>query len=74
MHQRLPDGIIPILDPIKAMKITDKDFLEMHERWRVFENRLLDHKLHKDKNVEALCKRYHERLEVRSFSFFHKKL
>jgi len=67
VHQRLPDGIIPVLDPVAAMKIKDKDFLEMHQRSRIFEDRLLAHKLHKDKKVEALCKLYHEKQEVYLF-------
>jgi len=63
VSQRL-EGNIPILDPIAAMKIKDKDFLEMHQRSRIFEDRLLAHKLHKDKKVEALCKLYHEKQEL----------
>ena len=78
VSQRL-EGNIPILDPIAAMKIKDKDFLEMHQRSRIFEDRLLAHKLHKDKKVEALCKLYHEKqevqiayhLEIHNLSTFH---
>jgi len=59
--KRFPEGIIPLLDPIKDMQIKDKDFVEMYQRSRIFEDRLLAHKLHKDTKVESLCKLYHEK-------------
>ena len=63
--KRFPEGIIPLLDPIKDMQIKDKDFVEMYQRSRIFEDRLLAHKLHKDTKVESLCKLYHEKQGVR---------
>ena len=46
------------------MGIKDKDFLEMLQRSRAFEERLLGHHLHKDAKIETMCHMYHEKLTV----------
>ena len=66
MHRRFPTGI-PLLDPVKDMNIKDKDFIEMLQRSRAFEERLLAHPMHQDKKVETLCQMYHDKLNVGHF-------
>jgi ATP-dependent RNA helicase DOB1 len=69
VHRRFPAGI-PLLDPVKDMNIKDKDFIEMSQRSRAFEERLLAHPMHQDKKVETLCQMYHGKLTVGRFSHY----
>jgi len=43
------------------MHIKDKDFAELLQRSRAFEERLTSHALHKDKKIESLCLLYHDK-------------
>lgn len=60
VHRRFPNGV-PLLDPVKDMHIKDKDFIEMMQRSRAFEERLTAHQLHRDTKVESLCQLYHDK-------------
>lgn len=46
------------------MHIKDKDFIEMMQRSRAFEERLTAHQLHRDAKVESLCQLYHDKQGV----------
>ena len=49
---------IPLLDPVKDMKIAEKDFKQIIKKISAFEERLSDHPLHEEPNLEALLKKY----------------
>lgn len=69
VHRRFPQGV-PLLDPIKDMHIKDKEFVEMVQRSRAFEERLGAHPLHSDKKIDSLCQLYHDKLGVSYIAFF----
>ena len=55
---------IPLLDPVKDMKIGDKKFKELTGKITTFEKRLLEHSLHSKKELPDLLEKYKEKAEV----------
>ena len=63
VKKRFPTGV-PLLDPVKDMKIGDKEFKEVIKKIGTFENRLLNHALHKDENLATLLEQYKAKASV----------
>merc|ERR1719361_1438604 len=63
VKKRFPTGV-PLLDPVKDMKIGDKEFKEVIKKIGTFENRLLNHALHKDENLATLLEQYKAKAAV----------
>ena len=63
VKKRFPTGV-PLLDPVKDMKIGDKEFKEVIKKIGTFENRLLNHALHKDENLANLLEQYKAKAAV----------
>ncbi|KAF9511630.1 hypothetical protein BS47DRAFT_1372965 [Hydnum rufescens UP504] len=55
VHKRFPDGL-PMLDPIKNMKISDKMFVDLGLKIQALEDRLHSNPMHKDPRVVAHVK------------------
>ncbi|CAH8497985.1 unnamed protein product [Dicrocoelium dendriticum] len=51
-------GVLPPLDPVEDMRITDSRFLEVNEKVKAFEERLQHHWLHDDPRLPELLKAY----------------
>merc|ERR1712112_499612 len=60
VKKRFPAGV-PLLDPVKDMKIGDKEVIK---KIGTFENRLLNHPLHKDENLATLLEQYKAKASV----------
>lgn len=57
VNKRFPKGV-PLLDPIKDMKIGDKNFKQVITKISTFEQRLLKHSLHSHPDLPALLTQY----------------
>ena len=55
---------VPLLDPIKDMKIGDKQFKELIQKVGTFEKRLLNHPLQNRKELAELLEQYKEKAKV----------
>ena len=64
VRKRFGETKIPLLDPIKEMKITDKAFKEIVKKIDLFESRLVDHPLHKDENISQLVEQYGQKADL----------
>ncbi|KAG9015610.1 ATP-dependent RNA helicase mtr4 [Tulasnella sp. 427] len=53
VHKRFPEGIPP-LDPLKHMKITDEMFVQLVEKVKILEQKLLGHRLQSDPRLAEL--------------------
>lgn len=56
---------IPLLDPIKDMRINNKGFTDLLENIKQFEQRLSKHPLNEDPDVANLYETYHEKVKVK---------
>jgi len=63
VKKRFPNNV-PLLDPVKDMKIGDKEFKEVIKKIGTFENRLLNHTLHKHENLSNLLEQYKSKASV----------
>merc|ERR1712013_883902 len=63
VKKRFPNNV-PLLDPVKDMKIGDKEFKEVIKKIGTFENRLLNHTLHKHENLSNLLEQYKAKASV----------
>lgn len=61
--RRFP-GTLPLLDPIKDMKIKDRQFDELVKNIKKFEERMETHPLHTDKQLKNLFEIYEKKHEV----------
>jgi len=57
VKKRFPKGV-PLLDPIKDMKIGDKQFKELIQKVGTFEKRLMNHPLNNKKELPQLLEQY----------------
>ena len=55
---------IPVLDPIKDMRIKDKSFLNLIDNIKQFEQRLQVHPLSSDPQAAHLYETYHKKVKV----------
>ena len=58
------EGGIPLLDPIKDMKITDESFQKLVEKIRIVEPKLLKHPLSDDQALPELYAQYEKKVEL----------
>jgi len=63
VKKRFPNGV-PLLDPIKDMKIGDKQFKELIQKVGTFEKRLMNHPLQNRKELSELLEQYKEKAKV----------
>ncbi|KAF0989817.1 hypothetical protein HZS_1505, partial [Henneguya salminicola] len=68
VEKKFPDGI-PLLDPIKDMKINDTRFLELHELFLKLHDRIECHPIHiklqkKPSKIEGLINEYKKKLDL----------
>lgn len=63
VKKRFKEGV-PLLDPIKDMKIGDKQFKDVINKIGKFEKRLFDHSLHKHKDLASLLAQYKNKAKV----------
>lgn len=63
VKKRFQDGV-PLLDPIKDMKIGDKQFKELIQKIGTFEKRLLNHPLQNKKELPELLSQYKDKEKV----------
>ena len=61
VKKRFKEDKIPLLDPIKDMKITEKEFKDIVKRIAAFEKRLESHPLHGNADLKAALERYGEK-------------
>ncbi len=57
-------GTLPLLDPIKDMKIKDRQFDDLVKNIKKFEERMETHPLHTDKQLKNLFEIYEKKHEV----------
>ena len=55
---------VPLLDPVKDMKIKEKPFKEIIEKISMFDKRLISHSLHNQENIEQLLKAYGKKSQL----------
>jgi len=65
VKKRFPESV-PLLDPIKDMKIGDKQFKEVIRKIGTFEKRLFGHPLHSNKDLAGLLAQYKDKAAVES--------
>ncbi|KAF7232500.1 hypothetical protein EG68_08886 [Paragonimus skrjabini miyazakii] len=58
-------GVLPPLNPVEDMRISDPKFLEINEKAKAFEERLTHHWLHDDPRLAELLKAYDKKEEQR---------
>ncbi|KAF5399384.1 Superkiller viralicidic activity 2 [Paragonimus heterotremus] len=58
-------GVLPPLNPVEDMRISDPKFLEINEKVKAFEERLTHHWLHDDPRLAELLKAYDKKEEQR---------
>uniref|UniRef100_T1IR20 Exosome RNA helicase MTR4 n=1 Tax=Strigamia maritima TaxID=126957 RepID=T1IR20_STRMM len=63
IKRQFPDGV-PLLDPIKDMGITDKNFKVLVRKIEAVEEQLRSHSLHNFKDKEILLERFKQKLSV----------
>jgi len=63
VKKRFPKGV-PLLDPIKDMKIGDKQFKELIQKVGTFEKRLMNHPLNNKKELPQLLEQYKSKAKV----------
>lgn len=55
---------VPLLDPVKDMKINEKSFKELMKKIGAFEERLKNHELHADKRLSNLLNQFSSKNEL----------
>merc|ERR1711864_10052 len=65
VKKRFPKGV-PLLDPIKDMKIGDKQFREVIGKIGTFEKRLFSHPMHSRDELPVLLEQYRDKAKVES--------
>jgi len=65
VKKRFPNGV-PLLDPIKDMKIGDKQFKQVITKIGTFEKRLFSHPLHSHPDLAKLMEKFKAKAEVES--------
>lgn len=63
VQRRFPN-CLPLLDPVKDMKIKDRAFDELVKNIKKFEQRMEAHPLHKDSQLKSLFEQYEKKFEV----------
>lgn len=63
VHKRFPKGA-PLLDPVEDMGIKDSSFKDLVRKIEAFEHRMYAHPLHKEPDLEAIYKKYEQKLQV----------
>lgn len=63
LPKRLPDGI-PIMDPIKAMKIDDQDFLTLNKKIGVLKDKLASNPLHETVQANKSYEKYSQKVDL----------
>lgn len=61
--RRFPDGI-PLIDPVKHMKITDDDFMKLQKKIQVLEEKLKTNPLHGSVKLNELYEAYNSKHEL----------
>jgi ATP-dependent RNA helicase DOB1 len=64
VNKRFPAGV-PLLDPVKDMKIGDKEFKQVINKIGTFEKRLMVHPLHSRADLPGLLEQYRGKAKVR---------
>jgi len=64
VEKRFKKEGIPLLDPVKDMKIKEKPFKEIIEKIAMFENRLESHSLHNDPDINQLLEDYSKKSQL----------
>ncbi|XP_003368800.1 conserved hypothetical protein, partial [Trichinella spiralis] len=69
VKRRFPEseGGIPLLDPIKDMKINDEEFIEMHNRVELLKSSIEQMDITKDPLFEDYLEKYEEKQQVELF-------
>jgi len=65
VKKRFPKGV-PLLDPVKDMKIGDKQFKQVITKIGTFEKRLFSHPLHSHADLASLLEKYKSKEKVES--------
>jgi len=73
VKKRFPEGV-PLLHPVKDMKIKDESFDKLVNTIEMFEKRLYEHPLHSDPELESLYNKYTEKLKVPQLFFYQLKI
>lgn len=63
VNKRFPAGV-PLLDPVKDMKIGDKEFKQVINKIGMFEKRLMAHPLHSHADLAGLLEQYRGKAKV----------
>ncbi|KAL2912079.1 ATP-dependent RNA helicase mtr4 [Polyrhizophydium stewartii] len=63
--KRFPDGV-PLLDPVKNMRIDDESFQKLVKKIHMLEPRLLEHPMHKDPRLPELYTQFEAKLRIAS--------
>ena len=63
VHKRFENNV-PLLDPVKDMKIKDKAFSQVMTKIAAFEERLESHPLRSDPGLPSLLEAYGEKVEL----------
>ncbi|KAG5442926.1 Exosome RNA helicase MTR4 [Clonorchis sinensis] len=58
-------GVLPPLDPVEDMRISDPKFLEINEKVKAFEERLTHHWLHDDPRLPELLRAFEKKEQQR---------
>ncbi|XP_042906930.1 exosome RNA helicase MTR4 [Parasteatoda tepidariorum] len=65
IQERFPDGL-PLLDPVKDMKIKDQGFKDVLKKIEAFNLRLNQHSLHNNPDVHDYISQYKRKAEIHS--------